>query len=224
VPIVGAARNDRMLRSDGAAVRRLLGEDADRPLLCWLPSFRTGSWEGRTRSDVARSYPGVPFPPEDVQKVDAWLTEHGARMVVKLHPHDVASFSGDFQAIRVVTQEEMQDLGLTVYTMLPAFDGLITDVSSIWVDFLLLDKPLIFAFPDVQDYRDGRGLSIEPYEDWVPGPFVRDLDGLVAALDDVVHGRDPMAAERGRARSRFHQFHDDRSAARLLDGLGIQPR
>jgi CDP-glycerol glycerophosphotransferase len=224
VPIVGAARNDRMLRSDGAAVRRLLGEEAGRPLLCWLPSFRTGSWEGRTRRDALHSHPGVPFAPEDVHKLDGWLAEHGARMLVKLHPHDVASFSGDFQAIRVVTQEEMQDLGLTVYTMLPAFDGLITDVSSIWVDYLLLDKPLVFAFPDIEDYRQGRGLSIEPYEEWVPGPFVRDLDGLVAALDDVVHGRDPMAAERRRARLRFHQYHDDRSAARLLDGLGIQRR
>ena len=125
---------------------------------------------------------------------------------------------------RVLTQDEMEDLGLTMYTMLPAFDGLVTDVSSVWVDYLLLDKPMVFAFPDIQDYRDGRGLSIEPYEDWVPGPFVRDIDGLIAALADLVDGRDPMAGERQLARLRFHQYHDDRSAARLLDGLGIESR
>jgi len=225
IPIVGAARNDRMLRSDGASVRRrLLGEDADRPVFFWLPSFRAGSWEGRTRHDVARSYPGVPFAREDVQKLDAWLVENDARVVVKLHPHDLASFSGDFKAIRVMTQEEMQEHGLTVYTMLPAFDGLLTDVSSIWVDYLLLDKPIVFAFPDIQDYRDGRGLIIEPFEHWVPGPFVRDIDGVIAALADLVQGRDPMAQERGLARLRFHQHRADRSAARLLDGLGMKPR
>jgi CDP-glycerol glycerophosphotransferase (TagB/SpsB family) len=224
IPIVGAARNDRMLRSDGASVRRLLGLDGDRPVFFWLPSFRAGSWEGRTRHDVAQAHPGVPFAAEDVQRLDAWLAEQDATVVVKLHPHDEATFSGDFQAIRVLSQEEMQEHGLTVYTMLPAFDGLLTDVSSIWIDYLLLDKPMVFAFPDIQDYRNGRGLSIEPYEAWVPGPFVRDIDGLITALGDLVQGRDPMAQERGLARLRFHQHDDDLSAARLLDVLGIQPR
>jgi len=105
--------------------------------------------------------------------------------------------------------------------LLSAFDGLITDVSSAWVDYLLLDKPLIFAFPDIEEYRQGRGLSIEPYEHWVPGPFVRTLDEFVDALDDVVAGRDPLAEERRLARLRLHQYQDDKSAARLLDGLGL---
>jgi CDP-glycerol glycerophosphotransferase len=225
VPIVGAPRNDRMLRSDGASVRRqLLGEDADRPVFLWLPSFRRGSWDGRTRQDVARFRPGLPFTAEDVERLDAWLVERGARVVLKLHPHDAETFSGNFQAIRVLTQEEMQQHGLTVYTMLPAFDGLLTDISSIWLDYLLLDKPIVFAFPDIQDYRDGRGLAIEPYEDWVPGHFVRDIDGLVAALSHLVEGRDPMAHERGLARRRFHHYHDDLSTVRLLDGLGMESR
>ena len=223
VPIVGAPRNDRMLRSDGTRVRRrLLGDDADRPVLLWLPSFRTGSWAGRTRHDVATSFPGVPFPLAEVQRLDDWLVERGAVIVLKLHPHDVASFPGGFRALRVLSQEEMQRQGLTLYTMLPAFDGLLTDVSSIWLDYLLLDRPLVFAFPDVDEYRSGRGLNLEPYEDWVPGPFARDMDSLLQALAELLDGHDPMSDERGRARARFHQHHDDQSAARLLDGLGIR--
>jgi CDP-glycerol glycerophosphotransferase len=222
VPIVGAPRNDRMLRSDGQAVRRqLLGDRADRPAYLWLPSFRAGSWAGRTRYDVAESHAGIPFPLEEARRLDDWLVERGANIVLKLHPHDVASFPADFRALQVLSQEEMQQHGLTVYTLLPAFDGLLTDVSSVWLDYLLLDRPMVFAFPDVDDYRAGRGLNLEPYEAWVPGHFVRDIDGLQTALGDLLDGRDPTAEERGRARRRFHQYHDDRSAARLLDGLGI---
>jgi CDP-glycerol glycerophosphotransferase len=225
VPIVGAPRNDRMLRSDGEQVRQsLLGVDAGRPALLWLPSFRAGSWAGRTRLDAEGAHAGVPFPLEEVRRLDDWLVERGATIVLKLHPHDVASFPGDFRALRLLSQEEMEQRGLTLYTLLPAFDGLLTDVSSIWLDYLLLDRPMIFAFPDVDDYRAGRGLNLEPYEDWVPGPFVRDLDSLLAALQDVIDGTDPMAAERRRARLRFHEHHDDRSTARLLDGLGIPRR
>ncbi len=225
VPVIGAARNDRMLRTDGAAVRRrLLGEEADRPTYLWLPSFRSGSWAGRTRVDVADAHPGVPFPASEVRRLDDWLVQQGARVVVKLHPHDAAAFTGDFEAIRVLGQQEMQAHGLTVYTLLPAFDGLLTDMSSVLVDYLLLDKPLIFAFPDLQRYRDGRGLTVEPYEHWVPGAFARDMDELILALSDLVEGRDPTAHERGLARLRFHEHLDGRSAARLLDGVGLPPR
>jgi hypothetical protein len=222
VPVVGAARNDRMLRADARAVRRaVLGEAADRPTFLWLPTFRE-SVLGTI--SISAAHPGVPFSAADLQRLDRWLVESGATVVIKLHPHDAATFSGDYRAIRVLTQDQMEQLGLTMYTMLPAFDGLLTDVSSVWVDYLLLDKPMVFAFPDIDEYRAGRGLSIEPFEDWVPGPFVRDIDGLVGALGDLVAGRDPMAHERGRARVRFHQHLDDRSAARLLDGLGITRR
>jgi CDP-glycerol glycerophosphotransferase (TagB/SpsB family) len=220
VPILGAARNDRMLRADAQAIRReLLGDAAGRPTFLWLPTFRESDLG---TISMRATHPGVPFSSADLRRLDDWLVAHGASVVLKLHPHDVASLSGDYAAIRVLTQQQMEGLGLTVYTLLPAFDALLTDVSSVWIDYLLLDKPMVFPFPDIDRYRDGRGLSLEPYEQWVPGPFVRDIEGLIAALADLVDGRDPMADERRLALLRFHQYRDDRSAARLLDRLGIR--
>jgi CDP-glycerol glycerophosphotransferase len=221
VPVVGAPRNDRMLRADPADVRaRLLGDDAHLPTLMWMPSFRRPA-PGQSGADG----PGEgPFPERDLHRLDTWLHEHGGRLVVKVHPADRSTFAGDFRAISVLKHGELERQGLTLYQALAAFDGLITDMSSIWVDYLLLDKPLIFAFPDVADYRAARGLGLEPFEEWVPGPFVTDIDGFLGAVQDVVEGRDPAADERRRARRRFHQHRDDGSTARLLDGLGITPR
>ena len=222
VPIVGAPRNDRMLRADRAAVRRLvLGDAADRPTLLWLPSFRAGRWGNRVRVDATGGYPGVPFETSDLAELDDALTALGATLVIKLHPHDVASFTGTYRSLRVLTQQDMEGHGLTLYPLLSAFDGLITDMSSVWVDYLLVDRPMVFAFPDIEDYRDGRGLNLEPYEDWVPGPLVRTSAELVQAVTDVVRGRDTCAEERRRAQARFHRFHDDRSTSRLLDGIGL---
>lgn len=223
VPVVGAPRNDRMLRASREHVRAaLLGDDADRPTLLWLPSFRTARWGDKVRTDVNSAFhAGVPYSREDLDRIDAAVDAVGARLVVKLHPHDALSLTGDFRAVRVLTQEQMYAAGLTVYPALAAFDGLVTDMSSVWVDYLLLDRPLVFAFPDVEDYRDGRGLNLEPFESWVPGPFTRTADELVAALADVVEGRDPCAQLRAVTRRRFHRHRDDRSAERLLDGIGL---
>ncbi len=219
VPIVGAPRNDRMVQADRDAMRRaMLDDDVDRTTLLWMPSWRSDDLADVPQADGTPT--GAPFTPDYLRTVDDFLVERGARMVVKLHHRDRSDFSGDFRAIRVLDKGELERRGVTLYQALAAFDGLITDMSSIWVDYLLLDKPLVFAFPDIEGYRYVRGLNLEPYEQWVPGPFVRSAHELVAALTDVLEGRDPMGEERGRARVRFHQFHDSRSAIRLLDGLG----
>ncbi len=222
VPIVGAPRNDRMLQADAAAIRKtLLGPDAQRTTFLWMPSYRVNDYDGVLRVDAAGARPGTPFSPQDIGRIDDWLFEQGARAVVKIHHRDRNSFSGDYRAIRVLLHGELEQRGLTLYPALSAFDALITDMSSVWVDYLLLDKPILFAFPDVEAYRDGRGLNLEPYEQWVPGPFTRTTDELLEAMADVVAGRDPMSDERARARMRFHQFRDGNTAARLLDGLGF---
>jgi CDP-glycerol glycerophosphotransferase len=220
VPIVGAPRNDRMLQADSRAVRQIvLGQDADRTTFLWMPSYRVTEFGGKLRADAAGARPGAVFPPQELRRIDDWLVEHGAQAVLKVHHRDSNRFSGDYRAIRVLRQGELEQRGLTLYPVLSAFDALITDMSSVWVDYLLLDKPILFAFPDVDDYRDGRGLNLEPFEHWVPGPFARTTDELLRAMADVVAGRDPLGEERRRARLRFHQFPDSRSSARLLDGL-----
>ncbi len=197
----------------------LLGEFT-RPASSWLPSFRVGSW-GTSFCRPADSQPGQPFTVTELRSLDNWLGGHGVGVLVKLHPRDLGAFPDDLRALRLFTNDDLEQQDLTTHTALAAFDGLINDLSSVWVDYLLLDRPIIFAFPDVENYRRGRGLNLEPYEDRMPGPFARSMDELIAALAEVVAGGDPAAAERGRARLRFCRHTDDRSTQRLLQTIGI---
>ena len=59
-----------------------------------------------------------------------------------------------------------------VYTFLSKIDILITDYSSIYFDYLLWKKPIIFFPYDLEYYRDqDRGLIFN-YEEFTPGPKV----------------------------------------------------
>lgn len=69
-----------------------------------------------------------------------------------------------------------------VYTFINDIDILITDYSSIFYDFLLWERPIIFFPYDLEYYRDqDRGLMFD-YDEYTPGPKVRNLNELKEVL------------------------------------------
>jgi CDP-glycerol glycerophosphotransferase (TagB/SpsB family) len=75
--------------------------------------------------------------------------------------------------------------GVPLYGLLGASSGLVTDYSSVWVDYLLLDRPIAFLVNDRDSYH--RPLFPADVLDWVPGEVV-DLDlrpfaGFFSELD-----------------------------------------
>jgi CDP-glycerol glycerophosphotransferase (TagB/SpsB family) len=98
---------------------------------------------------------------------------------------------------------------------------LITDASSVWVDFLLVDRPMICCFPDLDEYRQTRHLNLEPYDVWFPGPVVADANRLLEEMSHVSGGGDPYAERREWLAQALHLHRDGNATTRLLDALGL---
>jgi len=60
-------------------------------------------------------------------------------------------------------------------------DILITDYSSICMDFSMLDKPTIFYAYDLEDYTSDRNFYFD-YEEYVPGVVVKKEEDLIRVL------------------------------------------
>ena len=70
------------------------------------------------------------------------------------------------------------DPQLDIYPLLKHTDMMITDYSSIYFDYLLLDKPIIFYPYDFEQYtKDDRNLLFD-YESMTPGPHCQDQTSL----------------------------------------------
>ena len=54
-------------------------------------------------------------------------------------------------------------------------DLLITDYSSVYFDYLNLNKPVIFINTDEDTYKDERGFIFDNEDMWRPGPKVKDM-------------------------------------------------
>ena len=86
-------------------------------------------------------------------------------------------------------------------------------------DFLLLDKPIIFAPVDIESYQEARGLPIESYKDWVPGPLVFSQDDLEKVLCDILSKNDPFKSKRIEMKNLAHRYKDDKSSERIWQAI-----
>jgi CDP-glycerol glycerophosphotransferase len=97
--------------------------------------------------------------------------------------------------------------------LLLAADVLVTDYSSLMVDFANTGRPIVLYAYDVDE--EARGFYVD-LEREAPGPLVRSSDELAEALRDVDGAVAPFA-ERYRAfADRFCELDDGSAAARVV--------
>ena len=221
VLVVGAPRNDRLLRCDRGDVRRAIAEwlPADTStLFLWLPTFRR-NFAGQL--DGVDSGAAIPLDLESLQKVDRWLAANNAAILVKPHPLSRDYPAGAFDRIRTIDETGLRNARLSLSSLLAAADCLITDASSVWVDFLLVDRPVICCFPDLDEYRKTRHLNLEPYEVWFPGPLATDADRILEEMSHVAGGGDPYAERRDWLTHALHVHTDGNATTRLWTPWGF---
>lgn len=196
--VEGYPRNDVLVTSDGASVRRALGIDLDERVVLYAPTWRDD------REEIV-----------DFLDLERLARDTGAVVLVRGHSRTLLPGS-DATGARVVDVTAFPD----VSELLVAADVLVTDYSSVMFDFTATGKPLVFFTPDLAHYReDLRGF----YFDLVaraPGPVVTTQEELTAALAE--RGVPSAFAARYEAwRARFNARDDghaaERVVARILD-------
>lgn len=220
VLLIGAPRNDRLLQADRERMRQAIAgwlPEQTSTLFVWLPTFRGDISGGLDGVDLDT---GTPLDLEGLEQVDRWLAANHAAILLKPHRRS-RSHPESLERIRTIDEVALNEARLPLSSVLAAADCLITDASSIWVDFLLLGRPLICCFPDLEAYRSTRGLNLEPYDAWFPGPLVTDADGLVDEMARVTAGADSYADRRAWLTRALHAHRDGKASARLLDALGL---
>ncbi|GAA1831300.1 CDP-glycerol glycerophosphotransferase family protein [Agromyces salentinus] len=182
----GNPRIDQFSRSATAPLGRL-GIDPTTPFVLWMPTFRNNKGRGLTASwsDVADG------GPIDVNAVMAGCVallerEYGLPVVVKPHPQDAESRA--IAGAIVVTNEDLRAAGVQLYELIGAAAGLLTDYSSVWIDYLVLDRPIAFVVPDEAGYAAGRGFDPPDALEWLPGPKLLDEADVRSFAEDVRSG------------------------------------
>lgn len=208
VLVVGLPRNDRMIAASQEREHNAI------PRGVWLPTFRTGD---AVSDDGNEHYNPFQLPNATESRIDAMLQQLGIECWLKPHPlsRQYMTYSGT--ALQIVDPAANDSISL--YQRLGRSDFLITDFSSVWIDYLLLDKPIVFCVSDMKEYVATRGTFLSRLGFDLPGPMATTVDELRDALADIAQGRDSHAAARAKVRDACHLYCDGKSTERLLAEL-----
>lgn len=161
VYVTGMPRTDLLLQEKENNFFKRHPQCKGKKLALYAPTFR---------GNIIHGFQVVSFDMKKVQEsLDDWI------ILYKFHP-----LLGDIQVENCqainVNQEDL-------YELMQVSDCIISDYSSVILDYSLLKKPILGYILDYQSYSEkiGLNLSLEEY----PGPICTDEDEIVAALQDL---------------------------------------
>lgn len=164
-----------------------------RKLILYAPTFREGQ---ETRL--------FPFGDYDPETLEAFLQERSWYICIRSHLECENKTSGLVSThIRMIDSDVIED----ITGWMSCFDLLITDYSSIYVDYLLLEKPIIFLPYDKVEYIRSRGMNF-CYEEVTPGPKPDTLKWLIKELDCLLNEEDPYKEQRKKCNRFFNQVQE----------------
>ncbi|TXN31280.1 CDP-glycerol glycerophosphotransferase family protein [Lacisediminihabitans profunda] len=204
---------ERSARARELLFARLRLPPTDSTIILFAPTWRDGEAD-----------PGIPSA-DDWLRIDEYLLASDSVLVLRPHPHGVGDYRGGVAASdRVVL---LDSTGLADVTpVLPAVDVLITDYSSIALDYSLTGGPILFLAPDEESYSESRGFY-EPYREFSGGREVRTWSALLGQLRRLED--DPAWAGEVRAHSadlatRHFTFQDGRNAERVYSEIVLRQK
>lgn len=149
----------------------------------------------------------------DVEIIDRFLTDLNTKLCLKLHHFNLPS--DEMQQLIQSSENIYFYEEADVYDDFSRFDFLITDFSSIYFDFLLLERPIIFAPFDMAGFEDSVRQLYYDYDEVTPGPKARNWSEVMQCIGSVLNNPDEYSADLEAVRKRFHDYNDAASCKRV---------
>lgn len=223
--ITGNPRTDTLVLSDGKInLERLLKIPLNNKKVVFnMPTFyiheNTGLVSGSKELNDS-----IKIKNFDYKKFNEFLIDNEIIFISKVHHGEERTVTSKvknrhLENMIFISNDDLDKAELDLYEILNAADMLITDYSSIYGDFLFMDKPTIFVNTDMEKYEEERGIILQPYDFWAAGPKVTNQDDLSKEILKCINDSNYYKKERNTIRDIFYYHKDDKSTMRVWDTI-----
>jgi CDP-glycerol glycerophosphotransferase len=200
---IGYPRIDATLKAQSETVIQKLKKQGlkmtNAPILLCSPT-----WRGHT----------VSTPEDNIEEMEEMIEvlnkKTDYQVLLKVHPFIYRKAEGNKKLKKYLVNDTFD-----TNELLSIVDLLVTDYSSIFFDYLVTNKPIIFYTPDYEDYEENRGFYLPV--DSLPGPSVHSIETLV---DTVNHQQNILTQYNDNYRAyqqKFANYDDGHATERVVN-------
>jgi CDP-glycerol glycerophosphotransferase len=180
--IAGQSRNDQLFVSSDLNIKSIVRQKNAKNII-YAPTWR--------QSAKIKIFPFEDF---SVQEMSKFLIENKIHIFIRIHPNFQDNIKNDLLTIPNIYSFPV-DTYTEIMDYLNEFDLLITDYSSIYFDYLLLNRPIIFLPYDYDSYEKEVGFTV-PYNEFTPGYKPSTMKDFKDAIYTSFYGKDDFEEER----------------------------
>lgn len=208
---IGYPRYDILLKDNSYTKLFVNKLKKNNKLVLWMPTFRnTGS-----NSFVEKNTSEYDIPllcsNDDIVELNNFCKKNNILLCIKRHQLQLKYFAESLSLSNIVfiDNEYLLKNNIELYSFLRYSDALVTDYSSVAIDYLLLNKPIGFLLADYNEYKNARGFVFENPLEYMPGYHIYDNDNFKEMLIDISNGIDKYIDERKKIMKKVHNKTDN---------------
>ena len=145
--------------------------------------------------------------------VKQWLQEHNVVILIKNHPNMINKIAETSSNACILDISKME---LDPQVVIFHSDILITDYSSVWIDYLLLKRPILFYLYDDFEQNDvgcHYDIRIDP-----AGHFCYSEEDLFEAIKKIKSNYEAMCPSK-EVVQKYHKYVDNKSCERYYEEI-----
>lgn len=221
--VTGTARNDIIGSStDDTKINEMFNLNEYSKVVLYLPTYKMS--RASRHCNTSRDFNNIfYFDDYDEQKFIEILESNNILFIMKPHPKEEFFYRENPEVLpktknfRLVDNREFFNRDIEYYQLFKFADLMISDYSSAPIDFLILDKPVLYLNNLAEDYSSKRGMILEDnYEILMPGLKAVTFEDFKVQFLDCLY-KDSYKSERERLLPLIHKYRDFNSCKRICE-------
>lgn len=204
IKILGMPRNDALFRSERMKKEKWFKGIEGKTVIAYMPTHRKYGV-----GDIS------PIPFVENKEAQEWMRQHNVVFLVKQHPNMVnrQKYHENEQSDVII---DISKMGFDPQVVIYHTDVLITDYSSVWMDYLLLKRPLLFYFYD--DFETNDVGSYYNLRDEFPNNYCESETDLFQMIKKSIQSSSQLTPSASEI-AKFHKYIDGNSCQRYFDAI-----